>query len=556
MKLSWSSRQRWWLLAAGWVTLIVLGVGGFIQQSNELGADNSFLDHLYFTLQLAALDFDGADEAINWRLQIVRFAAPLMAAGTLLQSASVVFRDQFTRFRAGLAKGHTVVCGLDNVGARLVESLTANGQRVVAIEADPASPGVATARTAGAAVITGDPSDPAVLLSGRVDRARRLVAITPSDATNVAITSAARDVRRRAASPLRCSVRLSDGELAHLLRSTELTGEGSVRTEYFNVHDRAAQALIAAHPIEGRIAVLGLGQFGANVVVAAAKRWAEDGEGPLAATLIDRRAAGRLQALVMQHPALERALDPTCIELDIGAPTRNAVEQFEQSMIDQPPSLVVVAFEDEALTWTSGLFVRRRLRRPVDIVVRTDTDGGFGQHLQRHVGSERGARIVSFPFLEQACSVDLIEGGVREQLARAIHDDHVARSGTSSAGLHRAWDDLDDESRESSRAAADAIVGRVAALGGELVPLRQWGAIGGGFGDDEIERLAADEHARWKAEREAAGWTWGATRDDALKHNPLLVDWESLPDDVRESNRAAVKALPAMLARAGFELAR
>jgi uncharacterized membrane protein len=85
MKLRWSSRQRWWLLAGGWALLLVLGVGGFIQQSNALDADNSFLDHLYFTLQLAALDFQGADDAINWRLQIVRFAAPLMAAGTLLQ---------------------------------------------------------------------------------------------------------------------------------------------------------------------------------------------------------------------------------------------------------------------------------------------------------------------------------------------------------------------------------------------------------------------------------------------------------------------------------------
>jgi hypothetical protein len=556
MKLRWSSRQRWWLLAGGWALLLVLGVGGFIQQSNALDADNSFLDHLYFTLQLAALDFQGADDAINWRLQIVRFAAPLMAAGTLLQSASVVFRDQFARWRAGRARDHTIVCGLDAVGARLVESLAADGRIVVAVEPDPSSPGTATAMRAGIAVITGDPTDRSVLLSARADRARRLVAITSSDATNVAITSAARDIARDGRPALRCSVRLSDGELAQLLRSTELTAGGSVRTEYFNVHERAAQALIAAHPVTGRLAVLGLGQFGSSVIVAAAQRWADRGEGPLAATLIDRRAAARLQGLVMQHPALSQALNATCIDLDIGAPTSVAVEQFERSMVDHPPSLVVVAFEDEALTWTSGLFVRRRLRRPVDIVVRTDTDGGFGHHLQRTVGSDRGGRIVSFPFVEEACSVDLIEGGVREQLARAIHDDHLARTGTSSSGLHRAWSQLDDADRESSRSAADAIVARVAALGAELVPLRQWGAAGGGLTDDEIDRIAAEEHARWMAEREGAGWTWGETRDDTLRRNPLLVEWSMLPEAARDANRQATAALPGMLARAGFEIAR
>jgi hypothetical protein len=552
MKLTWSSRQRWWLLAIGWVTLLVLGVGGFVQQSNDLGADNSFLDHLYFTLQLAALDFEGADEAINWRLQIVRFAAPLMAAGTLLQSASVVFRDQFTRFRARLARAHTVVCGLDGVGARLVESLRADGHHVVAIEADPTAPGVATARASGATVITGDPTDQAVLLAARLDRARRLVAVTASDATNVAVTSAARDIERVVTSPLRCSVRLSDGELAHLLRSTELHHGGGVRTEYFNVHERAAQALIAAHPVTGR----GLGQFGGNVVVVAAKRWAEDGDGPLPVTLIDRRAGARLQALVMQHPALARSIEATCIDLDIGAPDGDAVEQFERSMVDHPPSLVVVAFEDEALTWTSGLFVRRRLQRPVDIVVRTDADGGFGQHLQHSVGHTSGSRIVSFPFLEQACSVELIEGGVREQLARAIHGDHIARTGATGSGLHRAWEQLDDDARESSRTAADAIVGRLAVLGAELVPLRQWGAVGDGLTDDEIDRLAAEEHGRWKAEREAAGWRWGGVRDDALRLNPLLVGWDELPDTAKAANRAATAALPSMLARAGFEITR
>jgi voltage-gated potassium channel Kch len=568
-RLNWSERQRWWLLAGAWVLLLVLGVGGFVQQSRDLDLGLNFLDHVYLTLQLAALDYKGASSAINWRLQVARFAAPGIAAGTLLQSASVVFREQFTRWRSRRARGHTLVCGLGAVGTRLAEALVADGRRVIAVTPQPNVAGEVTVKRAGVPVVVGDPTDPLVLKVVRAERAARVVAVTDHDATNVAIAAAVSDLERPPGmAPLRCAVRLLDGELAHLLRSTELGRTGGVRLEFFSVHERAAQALLDEHPIDAQpiedghatdgahLMVLGLGQLGRDLVVTAAQRWVERGVGALPITLIDRQAHGRLHALRMRHPALRTKLDARCIALDIGAPTEAAVDEFERVLAEHPPSLVIVAFEDEALAWTSGLFVRRRVTRPVDIVVRTDSDGGLGKHLHRALG-ERGAygRIVAFPFLERACTTDLIEGGVREQLARSLHSDHVARVG-SGAALHREWAQLSDAERESSRAAADAVVERLDAIGARLVPLAAWDLDREVFTPAEVEQLAAAEHARWKAEREAAGWTYGAVRDDVARHNPLLVDWDQLPDDARQHNRDAARALPALLARAGFEVAR
>ena len=68
-----SERRRWWLLAGGWVLLLVLGIGGFVQQARDLDLSTTGLDHLSFTLQLAALEFEGASDALNWRLQVARF---------------------------------------------------------------------------------------------------------------------------------------------------------------------------------------------------------------------------------------------------------------------------------------------------------------------------------------------------------------------------------------------------------------------------------------------------------------------------------------------------
>lgn len=567
MNLGWTSRQRWWMLAAAWLALLGLGIWGFLRQADELGLDVPFLDQLYFTLQLAALSYDGPSESINWQLQVARFAAPVLAAGTLLQSASVVFREQFGRLRARRAQGHTIVCGLDGVGTRLVEALVADGRTVVAVETDSSAPGVATATEIGVPVVYGDPTDVSVLQATGVERAARVVAATPVDGVNVAIASTLRTLPPRARrSPLRCSVRLTDGELAGLLRATELRHGGTSRVEFFNIHERAAHALLSAHPLApspddapAHLLVFGLGQFGGAVTVAAAQRWADIGTGPLSVTVVDRAAPGRILGLTMQHPALGAAIDAVGIELDVDAPNAPAVDLLVRRLAECPPSLVVIAFEDESQAWSSGLFVRRWLTRPTDVVVRTDSDGGLGQQLQAAVGEgDHVGRVVSFAVFANACSVSLIEGGAGEQLARSIHEDYLASREASggSSSLVRPWDDLDDAERDSSRAAADAIVERVAALGYELVPLRRWGAVEAVFSDGEVERLAAEEHARWRSERESAGWRWGAVRDDATRTNPLLVEWDELDDVAREQNLRSAAALPELLARAGFEVVR
>jgi hypothetical protein len=50
-----SARRRWHLLAFAWVVLIILGYGGFVEQSRAADLGRGFLDNLYLTLQLAVL---------------------------------------------------------------------------------------------------------------------------------------------------------------------------------------------------------------------------------------------------------------------------------------------------------------------------------------------------------------------------------------------------------------------------------------------------------------------------------------------------------------------
>jgi hypothetical protein len=163
-----------------------------------------------------------------------------------------------------------------------------------------------------------------------------------------------------------------------------------------------------------------------------------------------------------------------------------------------------------------------------------------------------------FPFLDRTCTLESVDGGIREQLAASVHEDYLSSlpSDSPAGGLQRPWGELDDDERDLSRRRVDGIVGDLALIGCELQPLRRWGAVDLVLTDAEVDRLAEREHRRWHDDRTAAGWTYADTRDDAAKRNPLLVPWAELPSASRDYNLDAVRALQPMIARAGFEAVR
>jgi hypothetical protein len=564
MKWLSDTRRRWLFLAILWTALLILGIGGYIQQSKDAGLNRRFLDELYLTVQLATLQFGGGSTDLNWRLQVARFVAPMMAAGTVLQTASVVFSEQFQRMRASRARAHTIVCGLGDAGIRIAIAVTKAGQKVVAITDEPTSVGVRTARRHDIPVVIGDPTSPVTLRAARLDRAARLVVLTDSDSVNVDTLAAARTVPRRSTWPLRCAIQLDDAELAALLRGAELEAEGNMRVNFFNLHDMAARTWLAEHPLgagKNRPMVLGLGQLGRSIVLAAAQRWAQDSFktlGPLRIVIVDRYASGRWHALRLQHPGIADVCEPLLLDLDLDAPDASSVDQLLAVLRDDPPTWVAVAFEDEGLALSAALFVYHSVRpSSTPIVVRTKAAAGLAGLLGPAIADDQipFAGMTVFPVLDRTCTADAVDAGVREQLARALHEDYLADVKIVSE-MTKPWTDLTDAQREPSRHRVDGILEGIEQLSCDLEPLRQWGATSAVLTDAEIDLLARQEHMRWCKERTDAGWTWGPERNLARKHNPLIIAFDALPADVKFSNRDAVAQMPTLLARAGFEAVR
>jgi RyR domain len=145
-----------------------------------------------------------------------------------------------------------------------------------------------------------------------------------------------------------------------------------------------------------------------------------------------------------------------------------------------------------------------------------------------------------------------------EAVARALHQDYVRHEReagwtTDTNPAMVTWEELPEGLRDSNRHQARHIATKLAALGYEIGPTGDPAAGTASFSTEELERMARMEHERWVGERQAAGWAYGSVKDPSRKLSPYLVPWESLPEEIREHDRRAVRAIPRVLAMVGLK---
>jgi len=173
------------------------------------------------------------------------------------------------------------------------------------------------------------------------------------------------------------------------------------------------------------------------------------------------------------------------------------------------------------------------------------------EQLELHVDAEMFFRLVVR---------DVILGGAREELAIAIHDkfrqDHRKDKATDDPGM-ALWKKLMIDFKESNREQADHIPVKLKAIGCDFAPVKDRKPVLIEFTDEEIGIMAEMEHERFVAERYLKGWSFGSGPKKIIKKtDPYLVKWKDLPEKIKGYNRQAVRAIPELLARTGFEIYR
>lgn len=189
----------------------------------HFGMDLDWTRGLYRTVSLiatGALDMHEEELPHAWQKVFVSVLRIFGAAVTAAFTAIVT--NYLIRARLGKALeirripdgGHVVVCGLGNIGFRVIEELVRRGEAVVAIERATDNHFAATARRLGVGVITGDATVPEVMRQAHAGTARAVIAVMDNELANLEVALLARAENPRQ----RVVVRLADPYLAQTLR--------------------------------------------------------------------------------------------------------------------------------------------------------------------------------------------------------------------------------------------------------------------------------------------------------------------------------------------------
>ena len=152
----------------------------------------------------------------------------------------------------------------------------------------------------------------------------------------------------------------------------------------------------------------------------------------------------------------------------------------------------------------------------------------------------------------------------RTKIARAIHEHYVEQRKAKDEykpdkPSHQEWDKLEARFVASNEAQADDIPRKIRRAG--LWFRKRAGGASAGvsalpLSDDEIEKLAREEHDRWVAKERSKGVVHGAGEPDSPLTHPCLLRWDdpAFPNSERAKDLDAVRAMPRYLAAPNFEI--
>ncbi len=170
-------------------------------------------------------------------------------------------------------------------------------------------------------------------------------------------------------------------------------------------------------------------------------------------------------------------------------------------------------------------------------------------------------------FLSLAQQLEL-EGEMLEKLAALAHDifcEGKTRDGwrwgpekdeeEKTHPLLKPYAEIDEVYKEANRLNVRKIPTKLAAAGYVMVPAKG-DETPLEFPGDDLETLAKLEHDLWVEDRLEQGFTLGKPAPENPRRNEYLVEWERVPEQIKEIDRDLIRGIPKILSKAGYAVVK
>jgi len=182
------------------------------------GTAMTFFQAAYYTLLM--IFFESPLQYVeDIRLSPLFFLLPILGLVTIAEGVvhlgNLLFQHkryskEWQKMIAETMEGHVIVCGLGNVGVRVVQHLKRFSETVVAIESNPDARFVGEVAGYEVPVLLGDVRDSKILEQASVSKAKAIIAVTDNDLANLEAAMTARELNPK----IRVVIRMFDQKLA------------------------------------------------------------------------------------------------------------------------------------------------------------------------------------------------------------------------------------------------------------------------------------------------------------------------------------------------------
>jgi hypothetical protein len=556
--------------------VFLIGVLGFALQPDFRGCGPWcwMTGTLGFFIRDTSLKIDSPNLLIVLARYVAPWVVPLVALFATIKVTLANFRRDLRGLRASHQADHVVVCGIGEVGLQIVENLRGDGENVVAIDLDDSTANALTAERLGATVLKGDATHLSVLHSAGLLGAKIVVICAGQDADNVDIALRIKATIERATTsrdrPLLVLVELRDEWLFGRLidHDQEALGSAACEIRLFNTYQNTARLLLQTIPPPlataekvGTFVIVGFGSMGLEV----AHQILAAGLMPLGQTarvvIVDRKAEVMEKQFLAGIAPIAKYATVKFVAADLDDDSADNWDLIENLLREDAPFAVAICLPEDRASLHVAVTMRALLDRlretEVPVYMRLGRHlrlGQFAGNMERRPGNPD--RLRPFGSMQEILAADVVVGARLDRLARAYHEHRRSKQAVARQDQPswRPWPELAEQFKMSSRREADHMTIKLAQAGFTIAETDSPEIFK--FSRDDVQLLAKLEHRRWTIERLLQGWKHGKKRDDALRLNPFLVDWEDLPPHEHKANTAAIAALPEILALTRREVRR